>query len=109
MIHYSEPQIIDIKEKSDKILITHGHNITPILEDNYELRKRTKSIWRSKKKNPVGEFVGRVPTLVLEDWINKGLVHDNGCECGCTPQMRREMLFAMLELNPQYKVTRKTL
>ena len=109
MIAPIEPAIIDLQQKGDTLKIIHGQDMTPILDDNYELRKHTKQIWRSKKKNPIGEFVGRVPELVLKDWIGKGLVHVNGCPCGCTATMRRKMLFAMLNLNPDYKVTSKTL
>lgn len=98
-----------MEEKGDKIIITYGHDLTPILEHNYELRKNTRRIWRSKKKNPIGEYVGRVSSYVLEDWIAKGLIHPSGCLCGCTHQMRKKMLFTMLNLNPKYKTTTKTL
>mgnify|MGYP001572067958 FL=1 len=109
MIAPTEPAIIDLQQKGDTLKIIHGQDMTPILNDNYELRKHTKQIWRSKKKNSVGEFVGRLPILVLEDWIDKGFIHPNGCNCGCTATTRRKMLFAMLNLNPEYKVTKKTL
>ena len=98
-----------MKQKDDTINIVYGQDITPILADNYELRKHTKQIWRSNRKSAVGEFVGRVDTLILLDWIQKGFVHDNTCQCGCTALMRKKMLFAMLNLHPEYKVTKKTL
>lgn len=106
---YFEPKIIDIKQKGDTVTIIKAQDISPILADNYELRKHTKQIWRSKRNNPVGEFVARIPEDVLKDWIAAGFVHDKCCECGCTPQLRRKMLFAMLNLNPKFKTTNKTL
>lgn len=106
----SEIKLLNVEEKKDgTMVLTQGQDVSSIWEDNYELRKHTKQIWRSKKDSPVGEFVGRIPILILEDWIAKGFVHVNGCACGCTPQMRRKMLFAMLNLHPENKVTDKTL
>lgn len=109
MIFPLEPEIVDLKEKGDTLKIVYAQNVTPIYEDNYELRKNTRHIWRSRRNNPVGEYVGRVPTVVMADWIQKGFVHVNGCPCGCTAQMRRKMLFAMLNQYPNNKVTSKTL
>ena len=109
MIAPLNADMVGLEEKGDDLKIIYGQNVTPILEHNYELRKHTKQIWRSKKNNPIGEFVGRIPTVVMMDWIQKGFVHENGCECGCTDQTRRQMLFAMLNLHPKYKTTTKTL
>ena len=108
MIAPLNADIVGLEEKGDDLKIIYGQNVTPILEHNYELRKHTKQIWRSKKNNPIGEYVGWIPKVVLLDWLQKGLLHDSGCDC-CTDQERRKTLFALLNLYPEYKTTTKTL
>lgn len=86
-----------IKEKEDGLILTHTQDITPMLHDAYEARKLTRK-WRHGKKGIIGDHIGRVPTLVFEDWVKMGM----------DPKDKKQIC-AMLELYPQYKTTVKTL
>lgn len=90
-------ELVDIKELPEKMVLTHAQDMTPMLSDAYEARKFTRK-WRPGKKGIIGDWVGRVPLLVWEDWIRMGM----------NPKDKRQV-FQMLELYKQYKTTVKTL
>jgi hypothetical protein len=101
--------LFDAKIDDEKNLtIVHAQDVNPILEDAYTARKHSRKL-RQRNKKGAGEWIGRVPTLVYEDWIGRGLIHPPGCDCGMLPKEHQQLIHAMLELNPQYKTTRKTL
>jgi len=97
--------LIDVKQTEDKLILTHAYDVTPILADCYEMRKGTKQSWSKGRSNYLGRHVGRVPVAMLNDWVKNGLVH---CD-PVTGHLDMRGVFAMLNKNPDFKTTRKTL
>lgn len=105
------PFVLDAKiDKDQNLTIVTAQNITPILEDCYNARKYSRKLRRRNKKG-VGEWIGRVPALVFEEWMRLGLVHPPGCDCGLKREEHQKMLHMTLQNynEGQYKTTKKTL
>lgn len=96
--------IVNVKEKENKLVVTTAYDVTPILESCYEMKKNTKRSWSAGRKNVLGHHVGRIPEIVLDDWIKKGLV-----SLDHKGRMNKKDIHAMLNLHPEYKVTKKIL
>lgn len=90
-------ELVKVKEEEEKMIFTYAQDITPMLSDAYEARKLSRR-HRHSKRGVIGDHIARIPTLVFEDWIRLGM----------NPRDRKQVM-AMIELNPQYKMTKKTL
>lgn len=95
-IETDEVVLLEAKQTEDKIVLIQAQDTTPILRHNFEHKQRSKR-WRPEKKGAIGDYLGRVPELVYNDWVRNGLVYD------------KKSLNFMLNMNPQYKATKKIL
>lgn len=107
----TNPFVIDAKIDADKNLtIVHAQDITPILEDCYNARKYSRKL-RRRNKGILGEWIGRVPETVFNDWIRFGYIHLPGCNCGLKREEHQKMIHTTLQNynEGKFKTTKKTL
>lgn len=86
--------IIGLRGEKDKLIITHGQEISDILRDNYEARNHTDEVWKQGKDI---KQIASVPFVVWLLWESCGITKDPV-----------ELLKA-IERNKEYKVVDKRL
>ena len=91
---YGELEIISVKNEGDKVKIVHGQDASLVLKANQEDQLRTEEIWGVGNDM---KLAARVPFAKWMEWEKLGITKD------------QNELLRMLDMNPKYKVVKKTL